>query len=284
MNQPTIKSMAEIEEEYRAMLMRSDELSLDLGDWLPELREHVRPIAPGELVFIMGDTGAGKSMACQGIAADAAPGSVLYFSLELPNTLMFERFAALTTDRECWRIEKAVRAGQSIPKSGLDHIWSCDATRLSKDQMATLINEDAVKLMGHKPSTVMVDYLGLMGASGKSRYERASCAAEDLKVLAKECNVVVVAATQIHRQSEDIEVDIHSAKDSGSIENSAGLLLGLWRDATDLGKLYVRICKNTKGQAGKVIECRIDGAKMRISPWQSTDTVPLARDMAHFDG
>lgn len=47
------------------------------------------------------------------------------------------------------------------------------------------------------------------------------------------------------------------AKESGSIENSSGLVIGAWRDGDNSERLWLRIMKNTKGRAGRTIPCRI---------------------------
>ena len=264
----SLKSMDELAELYAAQQQAPELDSLDLGDWLPSFRRIARPLVRGELCFVMADTGVGKSMALQNIAVACARERSLFFELELPGALLWERWAALQLRKTCDEVNRIVKAG-TIPPLNLDDCYVCDATRLTWEQMAECIEKHAPAKCGAKPLNVFVDYIGLMGSSGKSRYERVSVAAEDLKVLAKTTNTIVVASTQRARpdrdsgESGDTEPHLHDAKDSGSIENSAGMLLGMWR--TDRETLRIKVLKNTKGKAGDVITCNIDGARMRIT-------------------
>lgn len=264
---PSIKTMMELEKQYADMVNSPSLRGVNLASWLPGLGCHVRSLVPGELMFIMADTGQGKSAALQNIALSLCD-PCLFFELELPGSLMFERFAAAAHNLRCSEIEESVKAGKYLSPNDYNHIYVCDDTRLTPDQMRDLILREFAEKSGCAPSVVFVDYIGLMAAGGRSRYERTSQAAEDLKVLAKQCNVVVIAATQVGRpEDKDIATDLtlHSAKDSGSIESSCGVLLGMWRDQDDAATCYIKVLKNTKGKSGGVITCNFDGARMRIT-------------------
>ena len=258
-----IRSMSELEEDYRKYVTQSAMLSLDLGCWLPSLGRNVRPLMPGELCFLMADTGVGKSMVLQQIAMLQSE-AVLFFEMELPRTLMFERFMSFQHRLSGYNIEQKIANGEAISLAQANHIFVCDATRLSKDDMRALIETASAK-METEPKIIFVDYIGLMASGGKSRYERVSAAAEDLKVLAKETDTVIIAATQMHRMEDGrLEPDLHDAKDSGSIENSCGLLLAMWRNEQNKNLGYIRILKCTKGTGGLIIPIVIDGARMRV--------------------
>lgn len=88
---------------------------------------------------------------------------------------------------------------------------------------------------------------------------------EQLKVIAKRTGTIVFIASQISRPDKSnasVEVKLHDGKDSGSLENSSGLVLGVWRPQPDT--ITIRVLKNTKGASGRTIECHYDGAKMQI--------------------
>lgn len=261
-----VKSIQEMADDYTKFAKQSDEMSLDLSDWLPSFRRICRPIIAGELVFIVADTGIGKSMCLQNIANSQSESS-LFFEMELPANLMFERFMATAHKIRSQEILDHYKYDRGyLSLSELAHIYVCDVTRLSKDQMKSIILNEATQKIGIKPLMIYVDYIGLMNAPGKSRYERVSIAAEELKVLAKETETIIIAAAQIARPAEDEEIHIHSAKDSGSIESSAGLLLGLYRDKDAPQQVvWIKILKNTKGRNGDKIMCNIDGERMLIT-------------------
>ena len=83
-------------------------------------------------------------------------------------------------------------------------------------------------------------------------------------MIAKRTETIIIVGTQVSRNknAETLEVGLYDAKDSGSIENSAGLVLGCWRPSPE--RINIKILKNTKGFSGDVIECSFDGAKMQI--------------------
>ena len=137
----------------------------------------------------------------------------------------------------------------------------CPNAKLTPEEMETLINESELKI-GRRPGMILVDYVGLVqGASGK-RYERMSQVAEDMKRLARSTNTVVVIASQIGRDKDRTEVGLHDAKDSGSLEKSAQLVIGAWRPAID--KIMLRILKQTRRAGSADIECFYDGDRQLI--------------------
>jgi replicative DNA helicase len=125
------------------------------------------------------------------------------------------------------------------------------------------IIERAELKIGQRPRLILVDYVGLMGGGGTGkRYERMSTIAEGLKVLARATDTVVIMASQVRREEGRVEIDLHSAKDSGSVENSAQLVLGAWRPTID--RMCVRILKQTKRAGSVDINCIFDGHRQKI--------------------
>ena len=269
-----IKSMYDLRDEYAELMQHHGENTVDLSRWLPWFKGIVRPIMPGELVVIMADTGVGKSAIVGNIAKALSPMSVLQFHLELPGSLVFERAIARGTGIDSWKIADGFRNGNTnISMAGIDHVYVVDKSRLTAEQMQSVIlSVNTSAQLGAPPKVVMVDYIGLMqSSSGRSRYEKISAAAEDLKVLAKEANVPVIVATQIHRKPEDegSEVGLHDAKDSGSIEASADLLIGAWREANSKDIINLRILKSRKGPAGGRVQARFNLPTMTIEPMET---------------
>ena len=266
-----IFSLAEMEPAYRAYATAVETCSLDLGKWLPSLRNWIRPLVPGELCFLLADTGVGKTAIMQNIALEAAKGlKTLFFEMELPPEMMFERFVAIRMNWKAKKVEEGYRVGDTIGEETLDkmckHIFVCTESRLTTEKLEEHINRAELKI-GERPRVVIIDYIGLIGGAAKSRYERLSNIAEELKVIAKTTRTILIVASQIGRKSESEgpEINLHDGKDSGSIENSSGLVLGAWRSEKDSTVLHLKILKNTRGKPGYIANCNIDGETLRIT-------------------
>jgi hypothetical protein len=264
-----VYSMRELEPRYIEHAKNLQKTSLSLSSWLPSLQNKVRSILPGEVIAFVADTGTGKTALLSNLAIHCKPLSVLFFELELPDTLLFERIMAAKVRWQCKYIEQGYQQGDTLPEpifEQVGHIYACTKSRLTIEEIEKIIINSELKL-GHRPQVVMLDYVQLIQGRGDSRYERMSSIAEDLKVLAKQTGTVLVVASQVKRKGSEAgpEIFLHDAKDSGSIENSAGLVLGAWRDPDNKQTLWLRVLKNTKGSAGDLIECNFDGPSMVIT-------------------
>jgi len=275
-----IKSMLELESEYRKFIATSESRSLSFSRWIPTLGLEVRNLVPGELMVILADTGVGKTAILQNIARNARPLSTLMFELELPGSLIFERFVQMQEKITGDKVHSLYKQGEPPPWNQLgemSHIFTCTESKLGIVDIERITNEAELK-MGERPALVMIDYIGLINSVGNSRYERMSDVAEQAKVLAKSTNTIVIIASQVRRASgnDDCSVALHDAKDSGSIENSAGLVIGAWREG-DGEILKLKILKNTKGRSGRVIACDFNGATMRITEPSRIDDADIPR-------
>lgn len=264
-----IVQLHEIEARYSRMVNESSTMAVNLGQWIPTLGKQTRPLMPGEVAVIIADTGTGKTAVLQNIALAIRPQPILMFELELPDELLFERFLAANSKLRCEDVEAGYRSGDRFGRQALSvkfgHIFLCTQSRLSLADMEKYIMHAELKI-GRKPVAVLIDYIGLLNHGSGSRYERMSDAAERLKVIAKTTQTVLICASQIRRPVDDeSEPSLHDCKDSGSIENSAGLVIGLWKDVGDHRTMYLRVLKNTKGRPGHKITCNFDGEKCLIT-------------------
>ena len=263
-----IKSIADLEQDYVELTHLAKGRLVYLGKWLPQFN-WLRPVVPGELVVILADTGMGKTAILQNIAHKIRPLPILFFQMELPGSMMYERFIQIGSGVSGESVEKTYQDGRRCQweQSGVDHIYSCVSSKMNPAEMERIINLAELR-MGQRPAVVIVDYIGLLNCPGSSRYERMSFAAEQMKILAKSTNTVFIVATQIARKKQDdseITVDLHDAKDSGSIENSAGLVLGAWRTGDKGDMMKVKVLKSTKGGGGRIVECNFTGDTLRIT-------------------
>ena len=257
-----LHNMTELEAEYKQHVENIKHQTLSLTAWLPALGKSVRGIVPGEMIVITAETGVGKTALLYNLACHAAPLPTLIFQIELPGSLSFERLMQFHHKTSGVDIEKAYyeKRPKGWEAAALDHLFICSLSQVTVEDMEKLIRKAELK-MGGKPVLVMVDYIQLVRGEGKSRYERFSNIAEDLRKLAKTTGTIVVVASQASRDKERKEIGLHDSKESGSIENSCSLMLGAWNDADGM---KIKVIKNSKGRKDFIIPCTFVGETMTI--------------------
>ena len=264
-----VYSMADMQANYKKQVRMPEGLRVDLGLWLPSFRGVVRPLLPGEVVMFVGDTGIGKTMILQNLIMAFPDMPRIMFELELPQEMMFERFWCIKNKCLGTEVEEEYRNNDGfsdlIMMQEFKNLFVCPESHMSIDQFETVVVKAELK-MGVKPTLVCLDYAQLMRGKGNSRYERMSEVAEGIKVVAKATQTVIVVASQVDRASgREGNIGLHSAKDSGSLENSAGVVIACSRDEEDKMLLRLKVVKSTKGGAGLEVDCTIDGARSLIT-------------------
>jgi replicative DNA helicase len=98
---------------------------------------------------------------------------------------------------------------------------------------------------------VAIDYLGyLRDATSGSQYDKVSRIAREVKALAKRTGSRIVLACQTSPAGEAgaVPVQLHHLRDSGAIEESADIIIGLWGDVDDPARRHCAILKNRHGR------------------------------------
>jgi len=261
-------SADECYELYRKHIASIAADGIDLGRWLPSFRAWSRILMPGDMAVVLADTGVGKTAVLANIAYTLqAP--TIFWELELSSDALTERFIARDHGIETLRVETATKNGERFDVSKWRHVYTCPLSRVTIEDMETIIAKAELK-MGTKPRLILVDYIGLMSGGSGKRYERLSTIAEGFKVLAKQTGTVVIIASQVSRNPERKEMDLHAAKDSGSIENSAQLVIGCWRPSVTT--IDLKILKNTKVAGVRTIHCYFDGDRQTIRELTKEET------------
>jgi hypothetical protein len=285
-----IYSMADIQPAYYRQVMLPEGLRVDLGQWLPGFRNKVPPLIPGEVIMFLGDTGIGKTLVI-GSLFEAFPAMPrLLFELELPPEVLFGRFLASKSKVNCVDVEREWRERGMLESSQLmkmfPNLFICPEGKLTLQRFETLVGCAELK-MGAKPTLVGLDYVQLMSGDGE-RYSRISDAAEGIKQVAKSTQSVVAMASQVDRASgRNKDINLHSAKETGALENSAGVVITCVRDEADETLLWLKVVKSTRGGAGTVVKCNIDGARAIIterSKIDNADVPPPDRRAPNSDG
>jgi len=201
----------------------------------------------------------GKTAILQNIAAAMRNVPTVLFELELSDHSMFERMVCHYGNFVGFQVEdaymKGVGATEEILESAFANLLISTVPQMDLETMEAHCRKAELKL-GCSPRLILVDYIQLIPGKGGSRYERFSDIAEGLRRMAKSLNAAVVVTSQVKRNSEeDPTVGLNDAKESGSIENSASLVLGCWRQPDNFEKMVIKVLKNSRGNSGRKIEC-----------------------------
>ncbi len=197
---------------------------------------------PGQLIVIAGRPGLGKSTMGLDIARSCSIKHSLasvIFSLEMSKTEITMRL-----------LSAEARVPLHHMRSGMmtDDDWARLARRMGEVADAPLYIDDSPNLtmmeirakarrlrQRHDLRLVVIDYLQLMTGNKKaeSRQQEVSELSRNLKLLAKELEVPVIAMSQLNRGAEqrtDKKPQLSDLRESGSIEQDADMVILLHRE------------------------------------------------------
>lgn len=264
-------------QHYRGNLERTYHRRFNINKWV-NLR--INPLEPSDLVTILGSTGIGKTFIAQSLCM-ATKQPIMFIELEISKALLTKRYLGMLNGMSPWHIERMMVHGEDFAHEGLEHVVFLNITSVTPEIIRVEI-DNCEKELKVRPAIVIIDYFQLMGCGGGNRYESASYAAEKLRVIARQKDLIIIALSQISRgasRREDGEVDLFDAKESGSIENSSSLVLSIFKkpkkknsfiDALDNNAeeddptAYVKVLKYSHGRAGYIATVELDWEKMEI--------------------
>lgn len=219
----------------------------------------------GYVMIIGGRSGVGKTTIGLKYLADyckAYKTHGLFVSLEMPAIPIFRR--AVTTeyyqevqkhDSKQWA-EKQIRLNRdkfvmkTIDKN--NKILICDSQGVNLMDIEQQIHK--ARRMVSNLEICLIDYIGYVKPeSGKTITEQIAVIAKGLKQLAKKLKIRLIVLSQLNRDGGTdgtTPVSIHHFKDSGAIEESADIAIGVWKSPEQQNRLHCQILKNREGENG----------------------------------
>lgn len=177
------------------------------------------------------------------VATKAKQGGVLIFSLEMSKEQLVDRLLAAEAGVNAW----ALRTGEGLTDDDFERISAAmgelaEANIFIDDTSGITVSDLRTKArrLHHKQplAAIMVDYLQLMSGGSRfattaNRVQEISEISRNLKILARELNVPVVALSQLSRSVENRSPQIPQLADlreSGSIEQDADVVAFIYRE------------------------------------------------------
>lgn len=230
-----------------------------------------------DLVILAARPSVGKTAFALNLARNAAlhaskPTPVAFFSLEMSAGQLVQRI--LSAESEIW-LEKIARGKmeehemQQLYRNGIQRLQN--APIFIDDTPALNIFELRAKCRRlknkHNVSLVIIDYLQLMSGTGdkrsSNREQEISTISRNLKGLAKELGIPIIALSQLSREVEkrkegDKMPQLSDLRESGAIEQDADMVMFLYRPEyynitanefgdSNKGETHVRIAKHRNG-------------------------------------
>ena len=227
-------------------------------------------LQPSDLLIIAGRPGQGKTGFLLSIAKNAGlthKKHVAIFSLEMSNDQVVQRLISQETGID----SQTLRTGKlkenewplfthAIEVFGDTHIYLDDTPAITPLQLRTKCRR---LHMEFGLDLIIIDYLQLMGGDNRTdnRVQEVSYISRNLKVLARELNVPVLAAAQLSRaveQRTDKRPVLSDLRESGSLEQDADIVMFIYRpdqyekDTVKQNVAEIIIAKHRNGPVGSV--------------------------------
>tara|TARA_R100001377_G_scaffold54143_1_gene31903 strand:+ start:68 stop:1393 length:1326 start_codon:yes stop_codon:yes gene_type:complete len=181
----------------------------------------------------MGKTSLGLAF-CYNCAKAGIPSAV--FSYEMGDTQLLQRLVSLESSVNNRYIMKGTLENEELARVDTA-IGRLEKTQLFVDEckdssLRYLLNKIRQYVITKDVKFVLVDYLQLVKGSGFSREQEVALVARELKNIAKELNITIVALSQLSRgvdRREGSRPTLSDLRESGEIEQASDIVMLVYR-------------------------------------------------------
>ena len=266
---PIKRVLSEYVERIDQLAQRGEE-TLGVPTSFYDLDHLLGGLQPSDFLIIAGRPGTGKTAFMLSIAKNAAQTHkkhIAIFSMEMSNEQLVQRLISQETAIDTHHLrtgklneDEWALLAHSIEVLGDTVIFLDDTPGLTPLQLRTKCRR---LHMEFKLDLVLVDYLQLMsgGLRIENRVQEVSYISRNMKMLARELNVPVLAAAQLSRaieQRADKEPQLSDLRESGSLEQDADIVMFIHRpelyekDTLKQHLAQIKIAKHRNGPVGTV--------------------------------
>ncbi|CAN5154835.1 replicative DNA helicase [soil metagenome] len=231
---------------------------------------------PTDLVILAARPSVGKTAFALNLARNAAmhptrPVGVGFFSLEMSASQLVQRILSAESEIAMEKIARGKLEEHEYQQLHKRGIAKLEKAPIFIDDTAALnifeFRAKARRLVNkHKVGMIIIDYLQLMSGSNDNRNgnreQEISTISRNLKALAKELNVPIIALSQLNRAVETRKESkipvLADLRESGAIEQDADMVLFIYRPEyneiysnengeSTKGETYIKIAKHRNG-------------------------------------
>lgn len=223
-----------------------------------------------DFIIIAGRPGMGKTAFLLSVAKTAAQKHkkhVAVFSLEMSNEQLVQRLIAQETGIDSQRLrtgkleeDEWALFTHAIEVLSDTRVFLDDTPALTPLQLRTKCRRLHLE---YELDLIVVDYLQLMssGTRAENRVQEVSYISRNMKILARELNVPVLAAAQLSRaveQRADKEPQLSDLRESGSLEQDSDIVMFIHRpevydkDTLKENIAQIKVAKHRNGPTGTI--------------------------------
>lgn len=237
-----------------------------------------RGLQPGTLIVLAARPGMGKTSLAMNLVEHAAlnAGKVCaVFSLEMPRSEIIQRLIcayanvsmakALSGTLNAKEWKKLILASDRLKKS---KIYIDDSSRVTPGEILSKCRR--LKSTEGSLDLIMIDYIQLMSsgdsktAGTDNRTQEVASITRDLKIMAKELSVPVIALSQL-RRIQSKEPQLSDLRESGAIEQDADIVMFISRPYAIATKEELESGKISKDAAELILAKHRAGEQGRVA-------------------
>lgn len=209
---------------------------------------------------------------------------IAFYNLEMTEKQIYERYVSHISGIELTRLRRAIaytdneqelfdRANEIIAKN-YSNLTVITGSKSISEIRAECINKDY--------DIIIIDYLQLIIPDSSyrgNRFAEVGKISRDLKNLATELKIPIVALSQLNRVSEAKETKeptMGELRESGNVEQDASIIILMWNLNEERTLKGIKVDKNRQGKTGK-IELKFDGSRMKFieEEWEDSTDYPF---------
>jgi replicative DNA helicase len=250
---------------------------------------------PTDLIILAARPSVGKTAFALNLARNSAlhptkPVPVGFFSLEMSASQLVQRILSAESEIKMEKISRGKLENYEYEQLLSKGIKKLEVAPIFIDDTAALnifeFRAKARRLVNkHNVGIIIIDYLQLMSGSGEkgsNREQEISNISRNLKALAKELNVPIIALSQLSRavetRKESKMPQLSDLRESGAIEQDADMVMFIYRPEyyevmnnehgeSTHGETHIRIAKHRNGSL-ETVKLR---AKLEIQKFEEWD-------------
>ena len=255
---------------------------------------------PTDLIILAARPSVGKTAFALNLARNAAlhptkPTGVGFFSLEMSASQLVQRILSAESEIHMEKISRGKLEDYEYQQLHSKGIKKLETAPLYIDDTAALnifeFRAKARRLVNkHNVGLIIIDYLQLMSGSadkGGNREQEISTISRNLKALAKELGIPIIALSQLSRaletRKESKVPQLSDLRESGAIEQDADMVMFIYRPEyhqitanesgeSTKGETHIKIAKHRNG-ALEMVKLRALLHIQKFESWDDNDNI-----------